>query len=442
MVKTPLTIDTTPPPPRIGRSYLNTSFSTLTTMSNAQVPAVTAIIGAGLSGLCLALALHQQSLPCTVYESRAAPLNIGGAVMLSPNALRVLDALGIYSAVKTQGYSFDMLHFRDLAGDLTETYEFGSQAKYGYPALRIYRHVLIDALLAALRERRVAVEYGRKFSHVVAETDADGVTFAFADGSTAEAGRLVGADGIHSTVRKYLYPDLETRFLGMAGMTAAVPTAQLRLPTDLHLPVTFVSPRHGAFVIAPQGPDGSEVLIGRQKRIPLDVSREELAALASDTDAHVAFLREGAEAFPDVVRNAVSSIPTDKLNVWPFYVVPRLERWASEKRRVVILGDAAHAIPPSAGQGVNQAFEDVYMLALLLSVGTKVDEREALGFWQRYRQGRVDRILKLNEQIDLRRMPAAQEGGKVATEPFELGWLYKPDFKGVVKSWVKENGKE
>ncbi|KAK1753785.1 hypothetical protein QBC47DRAFT_430762 [Echria macrotheca] len=409
-------------------------------MSSSQAP-TTAIIGAGLSGLCLALALHQQSLPCIVYESRAAPLNIGGAVMLSPNALRVLDALGIYSTIKRQGYNFEILHFRTLAGELTETYEFGSEAKYGYPGLRIYRHVLIDALLAALRDRRVPVEYGRKFSHVIAEAD-DGVTFAFTDGSTASADLLVGADGIHSTVRKYLYPNLETRFLGMAGITAAVPTAQLKLPADFHIPVTFVSPEHGAFVIAPQEPDGSEVLIGRQKHLPKDLDRQGLAVLTADKDSHIAFLRQGIDAFPDIVRNAVSSIPTDKMNVWPFYVVPRLERWASERRRIVILGDAAHAIPPSAGQGINQAFEDVYMFALLLKAGGSVDQKEALGFWQGYRQDRLNRILKLNEQIDLRRMPVKPGAEKVEREPFELGWLYEPDFKGVVDSWVNKTVKK
>ncbi len=68
-----------------------------------------AIIGAGLAGLSLALALHQQNIPCTIYESRPAPLNIGGAVMLSPNALKVLDALKLYSSAKTKGYSFEKL---------------------------------------------------------------------------------------------------------------------------------------------------------------------------------------------------------------------------------------------------------------------------------------------------------------------------------------------
>ncbi|KAK1763648.1 FAD-dependent urate hydroxylase [Phialemonium atrogriseum] len=401
-----------------------------------------AIIGAGLAGLTLAVALHQQSIPVTVYESRPAPLNIGGAVMLSPNALRVLDALGLYGSVKTKGYNFETLEYRDVAGNILETYEFGGENKYGYRGLRIYRHVLIDELVAALKEKEIVVRYGVKFSHVI-EDGPERVTFAFTNGTTESAALLVGADGIHSTVRRHLYPDLQTKFIGMAGITAAVPTSQLNLPAGYHLPVTITSP-HGAFVIAPQGVDGSEVLIGKQQRVaaPQDLPGWDRAFVA-DKESGVEFLKQDAEHFPEMVQNAVSHISPAKVNKWPFFVVPKLERWVSETRRVIILGDAAHAIPPSAGQGINQAFEDVYMLALLLGRSDEIGRpQEALGFWQTYRQQRVDEILKLNEQIDLRRMPAddavTAAKGQSAREAFELGWLYKPDFKKDVDDWFSQ----
>ena len=381
-------------------------------MATTESPTI-AIIGAGLSGLCLALALHQQSIPCTVYESRPEPLNIGGAVMLSPNALRILDALGVYSTIKAQGYNFDNLHFRDASNNLIETYEFGSQTKYGYPALRIYRHILITALLSALHKHQIPIKYRHKFSHIITETLTT-VTFAFTSPpTTTTATLLIGADGIHSSVRKYLYPDLTPHFTGMAGITAAVP-------------------------------NGDEVLIGKQKRLTSDPGRDGLDALMADTDSHIAFLRENSSVFPEVVQNAVLDIPADKVNVWVFYVVPRLERWASEERRVVILGDAAHAIPPSAGQGVNQAFEDGYLLALLLGEGKggRVDWGAALGFWQEWRQERVGKVLELNEQIDLRRLPVRDDEVSVKEEKFDLGWLYEPDFRGEVEAWVRGNVKE
>jgi len=395
-----------------------------------------AIIGAGLSGLTLALVLYQQSIPCTVYESRPAPLNIGGAVMLSPNALKVLDALGLYQTLKSKGYNFEKLDYQDVDGNLQEVQEFGSEAKYGYQGLRIYRRVLIDELLARLSELHIPTRYGVKFSHIVSETD-DAVTFAFTNGTTSTASILVGADGIHSTVRRYLYPNLETKFIGMAGVTAAVPTAQLKKPEGYHLPVTITS-SSGAFVIAPQDIDGSEVLIGKQRRME-DQDRAGWEKTFADKQAAITFLQEGNEQFPEIVQNAASHISPNKINIWPFYVVPKLERWASEKRRVILLGDAAHAIPPSAGQGINQAFEDVYMFALLLGQSGKVKMQDALTFWQSYRQERVDKILELNKQIDSRRMPSSDEKAHaVVKESFDLRWLYEPNFKQEVDDWLSK----
>jgi 2-polyprenyl-6-methoxyphenol hydroxylase-like FAD-dependent oxidoreductase len=395
------------------------------------------IIGAGLAGLTLALALHDEGITVQLYESRPAPLNIGGAVMLSPNALRILDALHIYEELKPKGFSFQHLDYRDLTKNLevTEVQEFGNETKYGYDGLRIYRHEVIDALTDALRTKNIPVAYGRKFSHIVSDTT-KGVIFAFADGTTETTELLVGADGIHSTVRRHLYPELEPKFIGMAGITAAVPTSQLALPADFHIPVTITSPR-GGFVIAPQRVDGSEVLIGKQQRLEAGTEPDWDRAFVADKEGGMAFLQQGNEAFPEIVQRATSHIDPAKVNKWPFFVVPRLDKWTSDTRKVIIVGDAAHAIPPSAGQGINQAFEDVYMLALLLGQGDKVkDQRAALTFWQEYRQGRVDRVLELNKQIDLRRMPTGDGVGSMPLKEFDLNWLYKPDFKADVAKWI------
>ena len=392
-----------------------------------------AIIGAGLSGLSLALALNQQKISCTIYESRPAPLNIGGAVMLSPNALQVLNALGVYDRVRVKGYNFETLDYRNSEGELSETYEFGSAKKYGFKALRIYRYVLIDELIAMLNEKNIHVEFGKKFVRIVSETEGL-VTWEWADGTQQTASLIVGADGIHSTVRKYLYPDLTPKFIGMAGITAAVPTKQLNLPGGYHIPVTITSKKSG-FVIAPQEIDGSEVLIGKQKRIE-DRDRAGWEAYLADKASLVEFLQEGAEEFPEFVQNAVSNISHDKINVWPFYIVPKLEKWTSTQRRVIILGDAAHAIPPSAGQGINQAFEDVFMFALLLAeTKSNVGMQDALTFWQDYRQNRIEKVMDLNRQIDLRRMPK-DEVAEVDSEEFQLAWLYSPDFKAVIDEWA------
>ncbi|KAJ9650105.1 hypothetical protein H2198_010582 [Neophaeococcomyces mojaviensis] len=399
-----------------------------------------AIIGAGLSGLTLALALHQQGIKATVYESRSAPLNIGGAVMLSPNALKVLDALGLYQNVRSKGYNFDLLEMQKITGELLETYEFGGIDKYGYQANRIYRHELIDVILSDIKAKNISVIYGKKFLRVVEETN-DHVTWESDDGQQNTAALLVGADGIHSSVRKYLYPGLEPKFTGMGGITAAVPASQVvHQGGKIDKPITIMVEGKGSFVIAPQKADASEMFFGRQKRMT-EQTREGWDAVHADKEASVKFLQEGAEAFGQVAVTATQNIPHDKINVWPFYVIPRLDNWASEKRRVIIVGDSAHAIPPSAGQGINQAFEDVYMFALLFAESQKgkVQLEDALTFWQSYRQGRVDKVLQLNKQIDIRRLPkdpSAEQGESDWQAPFDLGWLYEPDFKAEVEKWV------
>lgn len=94
-----------------------------------KAPTDVAIIGAGLSGLALALSLHKQSIPCTVYEARSASLDIGGAIMLSPNALRILDAVGIYDRIRVHGFEFQNLYFRSSEDEARDSYEFGNRQK-------------------------------------------------------------------------------------------------------------------------------------------------------------------------------------------------------------------------------------------------------------------------------------------------------------------------
>jgi 2-polyprenyl-6-methoxyphenol hydroxylase-like FAD-dependent oxidoreductase len=396
-----------------------------------------AIIGSGLAGLALALALHHNKIACTVYESRPAPLNIGGAIMLSPNGLRILNTLGVYERIRAKGYSFDHLEFKDTTGKVLEVQEFGGEEKYGFGGMRIYRRIVIDVLVELLKERNIPVHFGKKFSHIVSESD-NGVEWEFTDASRASAGLLVGADGIHSTVRRYLYPDIEPLYTGVAAIAATIPSSHLQLPPgELPTPVTILSP-HGAVILAPQKQDASEVILGRQFRVE-EKDRAGWTAFSSDAETTVKLLQSNSEVFPDFIRNAVADIDYKNISVWPFYIVPQLKNWHSDGCRVVILGDAAHAIPPSAGQGVNQAFEDTYALALLLGKMNMQSKsktmRDALVFWQEYRQGRVEKVVALTKQVDLRRVPETR--GEQTLEPFESGWLYNVDIEGDVRGWVE-----
>ncbi|KAH7064234.1 hypothetical protein BKA63DRAFT_169123 [Paraphoma chrysanthemicola] len=399
-----------------------------------------AIIGAGLAGLTLAISLHRQGIFCKIYELREPTVTTSGALMLSPNALRILDTLGIYDRLHPQGYNFETLEFKNFEQVTTDKYYLGNEKLYGYKALRIYRQTLLTELRAEVQQLQIPVTHDVKFSHIISE-DENGVSFAFTDGTTASADLLVGADGIHSTVRKYLAPEVIPKYSGQVAITCALPTSNLVFPQHMpageyHMPVAIYA-KNGAFVMAPQNIDGSELLAGTQRAWP-EQDRAGWDALLADREGLLALFKQGYETWPSIVQSALDNVDLHTLSIWPYYVVPKLESWSSNKKRVVILGDAAHAIPPTAGQGASQGFEDAFTLAALFSrITDKLPLDKALAAWQSMRQQRVDKVIELTMQLNNARLPQAMrekleaEGTSVwqSGDHGELGWLYNTDIE-------------
>lgn len=399
-----------------------------------------AIIGAGLSGLSLALFLHKHNSTTNIkiYELRSSTTTSEGALMLSPNALRTLDTLGVYARIKDRGFHFRDLSFNNAEHETLDTYEMGNEAKFGYDALRVYRQVLLDELKGMVGEVGVEVVYGRKFERVVSEEDGEGdggVRFAFEDGGEETVDLLVGADGIHSSVRKVLDPDVRPAFSNFLAVTYPVQTMDVEFPFKPYpLPVGIHSSA-GAFVLAPQNPEGSEMLAGIQYRTH-ERDREGWDGLWRNKDGLYRMIRESYDSWNPMVQSALDAVPKEKLSIWPFYTVPKISRWSSGAGRVVILGDSAHAIPPAAGQGVNQAFEDVHSLALLVAATNEgtVGWKPALEWWQQYRQARIDRVNGLTDEMNKRRMPGWSGEG---AENIDSSWLFGVDVDGDVREWVE-----
>jgi 2-polyprenyl-6-methoxyphenol hydroxylase-like FAD-dependent oxidoreductase len=163
------------------------------------------IVGAGASGLASALALHALSISCTIYELRATPSTIGGAISLSPNALRCLDHLGVLKLLQGKGCTTRSIElFSALSGQRIGELSFRNIDKIQYHALRVPRTQLMQALLEALETAGVKVEYGKK---LVALTEFDvSVEATFEDGSVAQCDILLGCDGIHSNTRNGMIP--------------------------------------------------------------------------------------------------------------------------------------------------------------------------------------------------------------------------------------------
>ncbi|KAI0424554.1 kynurenine 3-monooxygenase [Xylaria sp. FL1042] len=419
-------------------------------MTLSTPPSEVAIIGGGLAGLTLALALHHHGIPSTVYEARSESYNHGGGLMLSPNALRALDQIGAYKRLGEMSLHFDKLYFKNDNNETTDIYYFGSRNLYGYQALRIMRRDLLNELLAMLRERSIPVYFGSTLATVKFNGSDHKVQFAFTNGQIASASLLVGADGIHSTVRSTFVSDVDVKpqYAGILGISCVVQRPQLRVPNNYGLPA-IVTSKPGGFLLVPQKPDGSELYIGAQRPFP-ELDDAGWRALRQDKQKLYDMLYENRADWPDIVQSALEAMTVDKMGFWAFYGLPPLSSWLSESKRVVLVGDAAHAIPPTVGQGANQAIEDVCALASLLSkISQEVPLDQAATLWQSYRQERVQRILDLTAQMNAKRLPESEKArlppGAVWTEASltskecgELCWLYNANMFEEAEKWAQE----
>lgn len=301
-------------------------------MSLSSPPKHVAIVGAGLSGLSLAIALHKVGIPCSIYEARSESYCIGGGITLSPNALRILDRLGVYPRLKLQGFHFETLAFKNDAGETTDVYYFCSEKLYGYKAFRITRQLMIDEMKKMLGEQGIKVKHNMRFSKVISEGPGQ-VEIEFADGSTASASVVIGSDGIHSSVRKYFVPSIEPVYSGITAINGAIPRSRMRIPEGYHLPATVMA-KPGAFLLVPQESDGSELLIGAQRRFP-DRDKEGWKRLRNNKQELLNMLRESQQDWPDIVQSVLEGIPVEKVGIWPFYAIHKLEKWASASDQVI-----------------------------------------------------------------------------------------------------------
>lgn len=423
-----------------------------------------AIIGAGAAGLSIALTLHSRGIKCTIYEAKDAPFRGLGALMLAPNALRILDSLGLYTQLKSRGFNFSSVEFRDETDSVNDSWQMGNRAKYGYDALRITRPVFLDVLRNAVSERGIEIKYATKYSHVVEET-ADSVTFQLSDGSHVKADLLVGADGVYSQVRKRIAPEIEPVYNGTLSLIATVkhrfsesrPDRQPQLPqTTFYFGNAKTSARPTAMLVLPQEIDGSEACLGTQRRYP-EQSREDWVHLSYDKDKLYALFTQNCSTWPSRVQDAISKVDKNNIYIWPTYSLPELPSWTSlPHRRVIVVGDAAHTLGPIAGQGACQAIEDAYTLAMVISTMSKVPNlpseslARSITTWQSARQERVSRAKLFTMQLDNNKMSAAERPAKLEKGTYweegqhpDLSWLYGAGLanstaKGVTRVEVKK----
>jgi 2-polyprenyl-6-methoxyphenol hydroxylase-like FAD-dependent oxidoreductase len=336
------------------------------------------IVGCGVSGLVAAIACRRAGIEPTVVEAYPAPAaGIGKLLLMAPNGINALRAIGagevaeagppLRRTVVESRTGRRLAAFTDLAG---------------LPASRMFdRAELYRALHEAAVVRGVTVAFGKRL--VASANGPGGVTARFADGSTVEADVLIGADGIHSTVRSLLDPDApQPRYVGLLGFGGTVAEPGVRSTGGAF---HYALGSRAVFAYNVSAQDGAGWFTGLPWPEPLTAA--EMSAVPNAT-----WLRRIEDGFAGDRIPALSMLsrmrPDELVTIGRMDAMPPLPVW--HRDRMVLVGDAAHAVSPSSGQGgslaVESAVELVRCLRDLPTVASAFATYEAL---------RRDRVAKV-----------------------------------------------
>ncbi len=343
------------------------------------------VIGGGIAGPATALFLKRAGFQPEVFEGYARASDIGGGLQVAPNGMRVLGQLGLAAPLLKEGVESAEFSFENQTGKVLARIPNGPASRYGLPSVFVSRAVLHATLLHELERQEIPVHYSKRLQGVV--SSGSSVTAEFSDGSHAEGSILIGADGIHSETRQVVFPEASSPFytglmvLGGFAKNAALQPADATQRSRAHM----IYGTDGFFGYGyHDAADPTTVMWWSHQQRKEEPSAEELRSADPEVlreqliDQH----RGWAEPVPTILRSAQRTL-------WgPIYDVPDLKIWS--KGRVVLLGDAAHAISPHAGQGVSLALEDAICLAKCLR---DASYPEAFAAYQATRQQRVLKMI-------------------------------------------------
>jgi 2-polyprenyl-6-methoxyphenol hydroxylase-like FAD-dependent oxidoreductase len=340
-----------------------------------------AVCGAGIAGLTLAARLSSLGFRVTVLEARdeAALEREGVFLTLAPNGMNGLRVIDLHRDIAAQGIATTGIEILDERGRrlaLMDQSDHGSV--FGAQSITLRRGALMRLLLERARSAGVTVHFGRKVAAV--KGGAAGVSVETEDGAAMRFDVLAACDGLRSRVRELVFPDFPTpRFTGLIGTGGFADVPSIRA-THGTLRMTF----------------GREAFFGYIKEhdqpvfwfnsYPAEAPQSEF----STPQAYAAFLRTLHRGDPQENRDilgAVRGIEKD----YAIFDLPELPVWHRE--RVVLVGDAAHAVGPHAGQGASMAIEDAIVLAACLEAEAALPA--AFSRYERLRRGRVREVVRL-----------------------------------------------
>ncbi|UQX03486.1 FAD-dependent monooxygenase [Streptomyces sp. RerS4] len=381
-----------------------------------------AVIGAGLGGLTAAAALYARGLDVEVYERGEALREQGVGMHLGPNATRLLERLGLGPRLAELAVRPDALEVRAFHnGAKVAEQEMGEawERRYRAPYLTVHRgdlHRMLTTLVPAER-----VHTGREL--VGFTEDADGVLLEFADGGAARADVLIGADGVHSAVRRAVAGEDAPVYSGNSALRGLVDAADV---PDLDPKRMYMFAGPAARVLCyPVGGGRQFTYVAVTPSPEGDAESWTSACERADLDAVLTGWAPEVRALVDAA---------GEVRRWALYDRAPLERWSTP--RTTLLGDAAHPMLPHHGQGANQAVEDAVALAVCLARASE-DAEGVAGALERYEALRRPHTTRVQLGSREGARPAPQQGGRPAggvnAAAADVSWILDHDVEAALE---------
>lgn len=361
-----------------------------------NAPKKALVIGCGVAGPAIALFLKRAGLQAEVFEARSATEEDAGFFLnLAPNGMNVLKTLGIDRRLEQGGFPATGITFFNRVGHQIGALDNSLDAeRYGARGLVVKRAELQGTLRSEVERQGIPISFDQKLTRV--ETPGgQGVVAHFEDGTHAQGDLLLCCDGIHSRTRQLVFPDApKPAYLGMIDCGGFAYLSELRHLSGPQV-MTFGKRAFFGYVVKPSG----EVYWFSNVPWPEEPGRDELSAVSND--AWKERLLELHAHDPQPIPRIIRATPAEAMGRWPLRDLPALPIW--HEGPVCVLGDAAHATSPAAGQGASMALEDAAVLGKCLR--DLPDSEGAFAAFQSLRKARVEAVVRQSRRNGSRKIP-------------------------------------